>query len=148
MNHNVTCRFEWDMGHRLMNHKGKCANYHGHRYTLLATIGADTLNADGMVVDFDDIKPEIKGWIDEHLDHAMVLHVDDPLGAEMLKISNVLLLPHHPTAEHLVEMLATNISGLLVDFEEPPRRLRLTELVLYETPNCSATWRPQQRNPL
>jgi 6-pyruvoyltetrahydropterin/6-carboxytetrahydropterin synthase len=35
----VTKIVEWDMGHRVPNHKSKCRNPHGHRYRLEVTIG-------------------------------------------------------------------------------------------------------------
>jgi 6-pyruvoyltetrahydropterin/6-carboxytetrahydropterin synthase len=130
------------MGHRLMLHRGKCANYHGHRYALLATLGSDELNPDDMVIDFDSIKPLAKGWIDDNLDHAMVLHRDDPLAVEMSKIAKVTLLPFHPTAERLVGMLAANLIDVIYDASDGA--VKLTGLVLYETPNCSASWHPRQ----
>ena len=32
-----------------------------------------------MVVDFNDIKDRVKGWVDQELDHKMILRHDDPL---------------------------------------------------------------------
>ncbi|NRA47057.1 MAG: 6-carboxytetrahydropterin synthase [Oligoflexales bacterium] len=57
----VTKIIEWDMGHRVPNHKNKCRHPHGHRYRLEVSMrGAISLekgsSSEGMVVDFGDIK--------------------------------------------------------------------------------------------
>jgi len=78
----VTCtrRLEWDSGHRVLNHGGKCKHLHGHRYAAEVTVEAlQGLNDLGMVVDFSCIKNVLGAWIDEHLDHNMILHPDDML---------------------------------------------------------------------
>ena len=52
---------QWDMGHRVMNHRSICKGLHGHRYKAEICIQGDIVNVDGaseegMVVDFSDIK--------------------------------------------------------------------------------------------
>lgn len=71
-----------DMGHRVTNHKSKCRNLHGHRYTIEAAIAGQLQpggSSQGMVEDFGDLKAEMTRLIDEPCDHGLCLWVDDPL---------------------------------------------------------------------
>ena len=52
---------QWDMGHRVMNHRSICKGLHGHRYKAEVSIKGDLINIkgaseEGMVIDFSDIK--------------------------------------------------------------------------------------------
>ena len=55
----ITKCLEIDMGHRVPNHKSKCATPHGHRYKI--EVGVDDkvidtkgVSDEGMVIDFGD----------------------------------------------------------------------------------------------
>lgn len=132
----ITQRVEFDYGHRLLSHPGKCKNYHGHRGVLLVTFRGAVDQKTGMVIDFGIVKADIKQWIDEHWDHAMLLEHGDPAFAAMAG-TKVFTLAKAPTAENLVEYLATNVIPNL----KHTWALDLVEVTLYETPNCSATYR-------
>ena len=75
----VTKHIEFCYGHRLLNYEGKCRHLHGHNGRVEVDIEAGTLDGRGMVYDFSDIKEAIKNWIDETLDHRMLLCRDDPI---------------------------------------------------------------------
>src|ERR1043166_3033339 len=75
----VTKHIEFCYGHRLLNYEGKCRHLHGHNGRVEVDVEADKLDARGMVYDFSDIKATIKNWIDETLDHRMLLSKDDPV---------------------------------------------------------------------
>ena len=75
----VTREIDFCYGHRLLNYAGKCRYLHGHNGRAIITLEAARLDALGMVVDFSRIKQAIQGWIEEALDHKMLLHKDDPL---------------------------------------------------------------------
>ena len=52
---------QWDMGHRVLNHRSICKGIHGHRYKAEicvegAIIIQEGLSEEGMVIDFADIK--------------------------------------------------------------------------------------------
>ena len=75
----VTKVIEWDMGHRVPNHKHKCANPHGHRYRLELTVTGlvseqKGSSSEGMVVDFSDIKKAMMDRIHEPLDHCFMAY--------------------------------------------------------------------------
>ncbi len=62
-----------------------------------------------MVIDFSQIKRIVSGWIDEALDHRMLLHEADPV-LPFLKQQGepVFVMKVNPTAE--------NIARLIFDF--------------------------------
>lgn len=76
----VTKQYRTETGHRLTNYNGKCAHLHGHSYLWELTVYHCTRGApaNGMVVDFKDVKRAMKDVL-EPLDHALVLGPDDPL---------------------------------------------------------------------
>ena len=86
-----------------------------------------------MVVDFSKIKRAVGGWIDENLDHRMLLHKDDPILPELRRQGEpVYLLDVNPTAE--------NIAKLLFDFTKA-QGFPVTQVVLWETEDSFATYR-------
>lgn len=53
----VTKRLEISAAHRLdLSYESKCTSMHGHNWIITVHCRAEELNADGMVVDFTDIK--------------------------------------------------------------------------------------------
>jgi 6-pyruvoyltetrahydropterin/6-carboxytetrahydropterin synthase len=102
----VTKEISFCYGHRLINYDGKCRFLHGHNGRAVITIEGPNLDNRGMLTDFGDIKKTIGHWIDQNLDHHMVLHRDDPM-VEVLREHHqpVLLLDGNPTAENLAKAL-------------------------------------------
>jgi len=125
---------EFSYGHRLLNYQGKCSHLHGHNGKVLVTLESARVDQRGMVVDFGEIKRILSRWIDEHLDHRMILHQDDPAVGPLSELGEPLvLLDRNPTAE--------NIARLIADFARS-RGLPIVELRLWETPRCSAAYWP------
>ena len=86
-----------------------------------------------MVVDFSDVKDIVKTWIDDNLDHRMILHRDDPLVSVLTELGEAhYVIDKNPTAEniaaHIHEMTSSN-------------ELPIYEIRLWETPNSYATYR-------
>ena len=75
----VTRQIDFCYGHRLLNYDGKCKHLHGHNGRALITIESDSLDDRGMVMDFSDIKKDVSTWIDDNMDHRMILCEDDPV---------------------------------------------------------------------
>ena len=84
-NHSVTKIIDFAYGHRLINYDGKCRFLHGHNGILEVDIASDELDDCGMVVDFVEVRNLVKGWIDENLDHRMILCRDDPMAEALLE---------------------------------------------------------------
>ncbi len=128
----VTRQIDFCYGHRLLNYDGKCKFLHGHNGRAIITLEAETLDARGMVLDFTDIKRIVSRWIDEQLDHRMILHRDDPAVAALQALGEPLhLIDANPTAE--------NIAKLIYDYTAA-QGFPIVEAVLWETPNCFATY--------
>ena len=87
---------------------------HGHNGRVEVHIEAEKLDARGMVQDFSDIKEAIKNWIDETLDHRMLLHQDDPL-LPVLKQRGELfyVMDENPTAENIALVIHRKFTGKL-----------------------------------
>ena len=128
----VTREIHFCYGHRLLNYDGKCRNLHGHNGKAVITIEGERLDALGMVMDFSLIKKVVQQWIDDELDHKMILHKDDPvLGHLRAHGEPVVVLDVNPTAE--------NIAKLIFDFTKG-KGFPVTEVTLWETANCFATY--------
>ena len=80
----------------------------------------------------------IGGWIDENLDHRMILSRDDPAISALEELGEpMFLLNANPTAENIARSIANYAieQGFVV-----------TEVRLWETPRCVATYRPSDAN--
>ncbi len=101
----VSREIEFSYGHRLRDYSGKCRLAHGHNGRVIITLAAE-LNPLGMVVDFSEIDASLKSWIDQTLDHRMILREDDPL-AEVLRAEGepVVTLKDNPTAEVIAKLI-------------------------------------------
>src|SRR6185369_17091647 len=87
-------------GHRLLNYAGKCRHLHGHNGRAVITLAANQLDGLGMVMDFSTIKKIVSAWIDDQLDHKMLLHKDDPaLGWMRQQGEPIFIMDVNPTAE-------------------------------------------------
>ena len=131
----VSRQIDFCYGHRLLDYEGKCRHLHGHNGKVLITIEASGLDERGMVLDFGEIKRVLSDWIDEHLDHRMILRRDDPAVAVLEKLGEpVFLLDVNPTAE--------NIAKAIADFALE-QGFPVAEVRLWETPQCHATYCPE-----
>lgn len=142
----ITRKIEWDAGHRVLGHEGKCKHLHGHRYCAEVTVQAAELDDLGRVIDFGVLKTVVGAWIDKHWDHNLLLHPQDPL----LKLPPDLLAQIHgrdpyvmpagpranPTAENIAAVLHGVVSVLL------PVELSVVRVRVWETPNCHADFTP------
>jgi 6-pyruvoyltetrahydropterin/6-carboxytetrahydropterin synthase len=120
-------------GHRLLDYDGKCRYLHGHNGKAVITLQAEKLDALGMVVDFARLKRVVGGWIDESLDHKMILRKDDPaLGYLRSQGEPVFVVDVNPTAE--------NIARLIYEYTAA-QGFPVVEVQLWETDSCQASYR-------
>ena len=102
--------FEIAYAHRLLNYNGKCENLHGHNGKIEVTVESDALNNQDMVMDFTYINNLVKKWLDENLDHRVILHKNDPLVKPLQEHSQRLFLtPLNPTAEIIAGVIKKEI---------------------------------------
>lgn len=144
----ITCtrRLEWDALHRIPGHEGACRAFHGHRYAAEITCAVPELDRLGRVVDFGVVKERVGGWIDRHWDHTALLARWDrhPAALAIARANAELgrpayLLDRAPTAEVIAAELGRVASELLAD-----TGVEVVEVRVWETPNGSATWRPDE----
>jgi 6-pyruvoyltetrahydropterin/6-carboxytetrahydropterin synthase len=128
----VTREISFCYGHRLQGCSTKCRHLHGHNGRAVITLEAPQLNAIGMVMDFTRVKQVVGRWLDENLDHRMVLHRDDP-AVSVLRAQGepVFVMDDNPTAE--------NIARLIFD-AAAAQGFPVTEVVLWETDTCFASY--------
>jgi 6-pyruvoyltetrahydropterin/6-carboxytetrahydropterin synthase len=131
----VTREIEFCYGHRLLNYQGKCRHLHGHNGRAVITLEGSALDERGMLVDFAEIKRKVQLWIDENLDHTMLLCREDPLLPVLTERGErVFVMDCNPTAE--------NIARLIYD-QARKAGLPVTEVVLWETEHCCSTYAPR-----
>jgi 6-pyruvoyltetrahydropterin/6-carboxytetrahydropterin synthase len=130
----VTREIEFCYGHRLLNYEGKCRHLHGHNGRAVITLAGSELDRRGMLVDFAEIKRKVQHWIDENLDHNMLLCRDDPLLTVLSERGErVFVMDCNPTAE--------NIARLIYERAEAAG-LPVIEVVLWETEHCFSAYAP------
>ncbi len=144
--------FQFDYGHRVLGHEGRCKYLHGHRAMVEVAFEAPALDALGRVIDFGVLKTTIGGWINSNLDHNMILNDQDPLAFawnnNALLSSNppvrakeilgarfpYFLKDKNPTAEVLAEEIY-NAAAIRI-----APSIRIVQVRFWETPSCSALY--------
>jgi 6-pyruvoyltetrahydropterin/6-carboxytetrahydropterin synthase len=121
-------------GHRLLNYEGKCQHLHGHNARAVITLESKVLDERGMVEDFSEVKRLVWSWLDEEIDHTLLLHRDDPVLPVLQKAGErVRITDENPTAEVIARM----IFEFVADKGYP-----VTEVTLWETDSSYASYRP------
>lgn len=101
-------RFTFDAAHQLIGHTGKCANVHGHTYTLEVVLEGDPMGAsqpsdEGFVMDFGILKRIVNEQVVDFFDHAFLAKGNEPiLDALYASGSKVAIIGVRTTAENLV----------------------------------------------
>lgn len=135
MSYRVTVRIHFCYGHRLLDYEGACAHPHGHNGLVEITLESEALDRRGMVMDFGDVRREIKGWIDRTMDHQMIVRKDDPMVAWLVDQGEPhLLLDDNPTAETIARTIYEHAAG-----QGHP----VVSVKLWETPTSYATYREE-----
>src|SRR5262249_35468366 len=105
----------------------------GHNGRAVITLEAAALDPLGMVVDFTAVKQVIGKWIDDTLDHKMILHENDPVIPELKRLGEpYVTLKVNPTAENIAKMIFDSARAA---------KLPVVEVTLWETENSLATYR-------
>lgn len=128
----VIREIHFSYGHRLVGHAGKCRHVHGHNGRVQIEVSSEKLDKLGMVVDFSEISRSIGKWIDENLDHVLILWEKDIL-VPVLREKNekILIVPENPTAEFLARWI----------FEETLKmKLPVSRVTLWETNDSCASY--------
>jgi len=140
----ITRRLEFDAGHRIPDHKSQCRHLHGHRYVIEITLSGHIIDKDGdaangMVMDFSQVKDLAKTHLVDGWDHAFLAYrgdraIVDFLGS--LPDHKTVILDRVPTAENLARIAFQRLDEVYRDTYG--NHLQLERVRLYETPNCWA----------
>ena len=128
----VTREIQFCYGHRLLNYSGKCRHLHGHNGRVEIELFSENLNELGMVRDFEEIKNVVQVWIDENLDHKMILCKRDPLIPALVALNEThYILDENPTAEAICRVIYNYTAS---------QHLPVSEVRLWETPKSYASY--------
>lgn len=87
----LTVSVEFEAAHRIIDYPGKCNRLHGHNWIVEVSVAGKQLNKLGMLVDFKDLKREVKEVVDT-LDHVYLNEL------EAFSVLN-------PTAEYIAKYI-------------------------------------------
>jgi len=140
----ITRRLEFDAGHRIPDHASQCRHLHGHRYAIEITLAGEVIDkagdaANGMVMDFSEVKTLAKQHVVDAWDHAFLVFSGDRPVVEFLQSlpgHKTVILDRIPTAENLARLAFQLLDTAYRDTYG--NQLRLHRVRLYETPNCWA----------
>ncbi len=121
-------------GHRLMDYVGRCARIHGHNARVELVLGSATLDRRGFVMDFGDLEEVAKRFLDETLDHRLLLRRDDPVIPSLAAAGEVFVaLDENPTAEFLARFIFEALTQ---------KGIPLKAIRFWETATSVATYEP------
>ena len=140
----ITRRLEFDAGHRIPDHKSQCRHLHGHRYAIEITLSGEVIDkagdaANGMVMDFSQVKDLANQHVVDLWDHAFLVFAGDLAVVDFLNSMpghKTVILDRVPTAENLAQIAFELLDAAYRDTYG--NHLRLAQVRLYETPNCWA----------
>ena len=137
----ITRKGSFDSGHRVMNERMKCFNIHGHTYLYELNFEFNEMEEIGYAIDFKEIKRVGCQWIDDILDHGMILN---PMDTELINTTKnygsklwLMSLNGDEYCNPSVENIAKEVFLAMMVLFQPYKNLRIHEVTIYETPNCS-----------
>ena len=126
----------FDSAHFLAGYNGKCANIHGHRWTLEVVVESSELISSGekrgMIIDFGDLKKAVHELADS-FDHALIYEEGSLRPATVAALNEesfrLIEVPFRPTAENFARFFCERLTG---------QGLPVSSVTVYETPeNCA-----------
>jgi 6-pyruvoyltetrahydropterin/6-carboxytetrahydropterin synthase len=132
----VTTEINFAYGHRLLDYNGKCAHPHGHNGRVEIELASEDLDKADMAVDFTLLKHTVQAWVDQHIDHKMILRTDDPLVPALANLGEpVYVMERNPTAESLGQLI----------YEVAARQgFPVVRVRFWESPTSYATFEPMK----
>ena len=112
----------FEAAHNLRGYDRKCANLHGHNWIIEVEVAGEKLNELGILVDFKDVKRELKKILDEY-DHRYLNEIP-PFD----KIN--------PTAENLARFIYDEFKANKI-FDD---NAKLVAVTVFESPKSSVRY--------
>ena len=157
----ISRKGNFDSGHRVMNEFMKCYNIHGHTYLYELTFSFQNMEEIGYAIDFKEIKRVFCQWIDDILDHGMILNPHDTKLIETTREYGTKLWLMslngkgeycNPSVENIAKEVYLAMFGLgKFLYGDSPTKLEIHKVTIYETPNCwteciQESIRPEEAN--
>lgn len=103
----IEAKAQFRYGHRLIApYTGLCNNVHGEGGTAICILEGESLDKNGMLLDFKEAKFQIKEWLDSNWDHTYLHHKDDKIGIYLKENGfRTFEFPNNPTAENMAAYL-------------------------------------------
>jgi len=128
----------FDSAHFLSGYEGKCSNIHGHRWRVIIEVKSNTLQTDqqsnGMLVDFGDLKKDIKEEVD-FMDHAFIIEKNTLKPGTVAALEEegfrIIMMEFRPTAENLAKYFYDQMVQ---------KGYQVKSATVYETPNNCASY--------
>ena len=134
----LSTKAKFDSAHFLSDYDGKCANIHGHRWTVTVDVGSEELQQEGpfrgMVVDFSKLKDDLREETDR-FDHTFIYEagslLPETLAAFDKQSFRCIEFAGRPTAE--------NLAKHFYDFMTS-KGYRVLKASVFETPDNMASY--------
>jgi len=119
----VSVEQHFDAAHYLRDYHGKCENLHGHRFKVVVSVKAATLNVIGLAYDFVELKRHL-GDILTKFDHTCLNDVPpfDKL---------------NPSSENIAETIYDRLKGRISG------EVSLASVEVWESPESCVTYSPE-----
>ena len=112
---------EFSSAHILHGHPGNCKRMHGHNWLVEAEVQGDNTNEIGMVIDFKDIKNNLKEIV-SMLDHQFLNDLEP-------------FINENPTAENISKYIYKELSNNI-----NTDNIKVSKIKLWETSNSAVTY--------
>lgn len=112
---------EFSAAHNLREYRGKCEALHGHNWKVEVALAAGKTGSNGMVLDFQVIKKELRDILGE-FDHAYLNELPH-------------FKKHNPTSENLARYIYVRLKSKI-----EAASCKLQEVTVWESDNCSAAY--------
>lgn len=142
----ISRKGNFDSGHRVMNEFMKCYNIHGHTYLYELTFSFENMEEIGYAIDFKEIKRVFCQWIDDIVDHGMILNPKDELLIKTTKEYKTKLWLMslngegeycNPSVENIAKEVFLAMEILTNElYKRASTGLKIHNVKIYETPNC------------
>ena len=114
----------FEAAHKIVGYDGKCARLHGHSWIVEAEIEGESLNELGILVDFKDVKRELKLILDR-LDH-IYLNEESPFDKLNPTAENIAKFIYQEFKQNNIFKTNAKLSAITV-FESPKTSVRYSE---------------------
>jgi 6-pyruvoyl-tetrahydropterin synthase len=137
---------DFSAAHRMLNLPGsKCNNLHGHNFSVTVTFAADELNDKNILVDASDAHKYFGSWLQENLDHSVIVSEQDHSLISFLKNENqrchILTSQKNTSIECIAEYLFKKFTGIMAHHNHIfDQNVHLLEVEMWESKNIGAIY--------